>query len=169
MTFCDKCVPNDQGFTLELSQKMTYDQVAMAVAQYLGTDHYHLQFFKSQGYREGPGNAIRCTYEGTLKDLFIYFKPKQPKKIYYQQLSIPINELENKRQFKVTWVNSRWKEEKELVLYPNKNGSVANLLEEAKKQVELDAENGSGKLRYGFLYHCLRISQFFERFSGCWR
>ncbi|ELT89456.1 hypothetical protein CAPTEDRAFT_149911 [Capitella teleta] len=146
VTFCDKAISNDQGFTLELSQKMTYDQVAVAVAQYLGTDPYLLQFFKSQGYREGPGNAIRCTYEGTLKDLFIYFKPKQPKKIYYQQLTIPINELENKRQFKCTWVNSRWREE-ELILYPNKNGMVADLLEEAKKQVELDAENGSGKLR----------------------
>lgn len=87
VTFCDKTLPSDQGFTLELSQKMTYDQVAVAVAQYLGTDPYHLQFFKSQGYREGPGNAIRCTYEGTLKDLFVYFKPKQPKKIYYQQVN----------------------------------------------------------------------------------
>lgn len=39
------------------------------------------------------------------------------------------------------------KEEKELILYPNKNGTVADLLEEARKQVEL-SENGSGKLRY---------------------
>jgi len=31
----------------------------------------------------------------------LYTKPKQPKKIYYQQLNIPINELENKKQFKV--------------------------------------------------------------------
>jgi ubiquitin carboxyl-terminal hydrolase 7 len=39
------------------------------------------------------------------------------------------------------------KEEKELILYPNKNGTVADLLEEARKQVEL-SDNGSGKLRY---------------------
>lgn len=38
------------------------------------------------------------------------------------------------------------KEEKELILYPNKNGTVLTLLEEAKKQVEL-SETGSGKLR----------------------
>ena len=36
--------------------------------------------------------------------------------------------------------------QRELVLYPNKNGKVQDLLEEAKKQVEL-SENGSGKLR----------------------
>ena len=29
------------------------------------------------------------------------YKPRQPKRIYYQQLSIRINELENKRQVKV--------------------------------------------------------------------
>ena len=49
VTFCDKTMPNDPGFTLELSQRMNYDQVANAVAQHLGTDPYLLQFFKSQG------------------------------------------------------------------------------------------------------------------------
>jgi len=32
------------------------------------------------------------------------------------------------------------------VLYPNKNGTVKDLLDEAQKQVQL-SENGSGKLR----------------------
>ena len=49
MTFCDKTAPNDPGFTLTLNQKMNYDQVAKAVAEYLGTDPYLLQFFRSQG------------------------------------------------------------------------------------------------------------------------
>lgn len=57
-----------------------------------------------------------------------------------------MNELENKKQFKCIWVGPSLKEEKEIILYPNKNGTVATLLEEAKKQVEL-SENGSGKLR----------------------
>lgn len=146
VTFCDKMIPNDPGFTMELSLKMNYDQIARAVAQRLGTDPYLLQFFKVQSYREGPGNPLRCTYEGTLKDLLVFFKPRQPKKIYYQQLSIRINELESKKQFKCIWVNSKFKEEKELVLYPNKNGCVSDLLEEARKQVDL-SEDGSGKLR----------------------
>ena len=50
VTFCDKTVPNDSGFTLTLNQKMNYDQVAKSVAEYLGTDPYLLQFFRSQGY-----------------------------------------------------------------------------------------------------------------------
>lgn len=36
--------------------------------------------------------------------------------------------------------------QKELLLYPNKNGTVHDLLEEAKKQVDLN-EDSSGKLR----------------------
>lgn len=39
------------------------------------------------------------------------------------------------------------KEEKELILYPNKNGTVKTLLEEAAKQIELNPEEGSGQLR----------------------
>lgn len=48
------------------------------------------------------------------------------------------------------------KEEKEMVLYPNKNATVAELLEEAKKVVELSPDTGSGKLRY-----CLSTSHFY--------
>lgn len=49
VTFYDKQAYSDPGFTLQLSQKMNYDQVANSVAEYLGTDPYLLQFFKYQG------------------------------------------------------------------------------------------------------------------------
>ncbi|KAJ8938767.1 hypothetical protein NQ318_009122 [Aromia moschata] len=146
VTFVDKCIPNDQGFTMELSQRMTYDQFARAVAQRVGTDPYLLQFFKCQSYKDSPGHPLRCTFEGTLKDLLVFSKPKVPKKIFYQQLSIRVNELENKKQFKCIYVGPKMKEEKELILYPNKGGTVADLLEEAKKQIEF-GEGSTGKLR----------------------
>jgi hypothetical protein len=50
VTFCDKMIPSDPGFTIDLSQRMTYDQMAHAVAQRVGTDPYLLQFFKCQKY-----------------------------------------------------------------------------------------------------------------------
>lgn len=146
VTFCDKMIPNDPGFTMELSSRMNYDQIAQAVAQRVGTDPYRLQFFKTQTYKDSPGHPLRCTFDGTLKDLLVCPKPKGIKKIFYQQLSIPVNELENKRPFKCIWVGPKLKEEKELTLYPSKNGTVAELLEEAKKCVELSPD-GSGKLR----------------------
>lgn len=45
--FCDKN-SNDPGFVLELSLKMTYNQIAQAVAMRLGVDPFMLQFFKNQ-------------------------------------------------------------------------------------------------------------------------
>lgn len=49
VTFCDKSVPSDSGFTMELSLKMNYNQIAGAVAQRLGTDPFLIQFYKPQG------------------------------------------------------------------------------------------------------------------------
>lgn len=46
VTFCDKNVPNDPGFTLELSLKMTYDQIALEVSRRLGKSPELIQFFR---------------------------------------------------------------------------------------------------------------------------
>ncbi|XP_052358464.1 ubiquitin carboxyl-terminal hydrolase 7-like isoform X1 [Oncorhynchus keta] len=94
-----------------------------------------LQFFKSQGYRDGPGNPLRHNYEGTLRDLLQFFKPRQPKKLYYQQLKMKITDFENRRSFKSIWLNSQYREE-EITLCPDKHGCVRDLLEECKKAVE---------------------------------
>lgn len=148
INFCDKNKPLDQGFTLELSQRINYDQLAKRVAQFLNTDPCLLQFFKTQSYRDGPGQPLRCNFEGTLKDIIQFVRPKQVRRVYYQQLQISISELENKKQFKCIWISSNLKEEKEIVLYPNRNAIVTDLYEEAGRcaQIQLDA-NGSGRLR----------------------
>lgn len=106
VTFIDKNNPNDQGFTLTLSQRTEYDQMVKAAAKHLEMDPTYLQFFKTQSYREAPGHALRCTFDGTLKDLLVYFRPKTPKKMFYQKLAIPIHELENKKQIKCTFLST---------------------------------------------------------------
>ncbi|KAK3929340.1 Ubiquitin carboxyl-terminal hydrolase 7 [Frankliniella fusca] len=146
VTFCDKTIPNDPGFTLKLSQRMNYDQLTKAVADRLGCDPFQLQMFKTQNYKDSPGAPLRCNFEGTLKDLLNNCKTKGPRKVFYEILSIKVSELENKRPFKVLWVTPKLKEE-EFTLYPNKSGTVADLFEEMRKQVELSPETGSGKLR----------------------
>jgi len=37
-------------------------------------------------YRDSPGNPIKCTFDGQLKDVFQGHKPKQQRKMYYQQV-----------------------------------------------------------------------------------
>ncbi|KPJ08208.1 Ubiquitin carboxyl-terminal hydrolase 7, partial [Papilio machaon] len=144
--FIDKTMPNDPGFTMELSMQMRYDQMARAVGHRLNVDPYLIQFFKCQNYKDTPGPPLRYSYDGILKDLLVYCKPKCPKKLFYQILSIKVNELDNKKQFKCLWVGPNYKEDKELILYPNKGGKVADILEEAAKVVEMSPD-GSGRLR----------------------
>ena len=56
--FCDKNIPNDAGFSLELSQRMNYEQFAEKVGAHLDTDPSQLEFFKGSGDDE-PGHPIR--------------------------------------------------------------------------------------------------------------
>lgn len=50
VVFIDKTNPNDAGFTLELSQRMSYDQLANAVGQKMNVDPNTIQFFRCQKY-----------------------------------------------------------------------------------------------------------------------
>jgi hypothetical protein len=48
--------------------------------------------------------------------------------MFYQQLTIPIHELENKKQMKCVYLSPEQKIDTEVTLYPNKNGTVADLV-----------------------------------------
>ena len=52
VVLCDKNIPNDTGFVLELSKNMLYDELSKAVAQRLNTEPDLIQFFKIQRYFE---------------------------------------------------------------------------------------------------------------------
>ena len=65
--------------------------------------------------------------------MLVFFRPRHPKKMFYQRLTLPIHELENKRQLKCTFMAIDQKEEKEVTLYPNKGSRVEQMLEEAKQ------------------------------------
>lgn len=48
IVFIDKTNPSDAGFTLELSQRMSYEQMANAVGQKMNVDPNTIQFFRCQ-------------------------------------------------------------------------------------------------------------------------
>lgn len=50
VVLCDKNIPSDTGFTLELSKNMSYDELSKAVAQRLNTDPELIQFYRIQRY-----------------------------------------------------------------------------------------------------------------------
>lgn len=135
---CDKNDPLDQGFMITLNRNLSYGQFAEKVADRLDTDPMMLQFFRVQGTRDMAGTVIRSTFDGQLKDLLqIYGTRKQAKRLYYQQLTMKVDEFENKRQFKCVFVSPSLKEE-DVVLYPSKSGCVASVLEECRKKLQVD-------------------------------
>ncbi|KFB47954.1 hypothetical protein ZHAS_00016021 [Anopheles sinensis] len=136
VVFLDTLIPNDTGFTLDLSSESTYDQIAKAVGRRINVNPYEIQFFKSKNYSDLPGQPLSHSFGGSLRDVLQYTKNKTVRKLFYQKLSININELENKKQFRCLYLMPNLKEEKELILYPNKNGTVRDLLEEARKVIE---------------------------------
>ncbi|CAI8053204.1 Ubiquitin carboxyl-terminal hydrolase 7 [Geodia barretti] len=148
VTFIDKNLPGDTGVTLTLNQRMTYPIMAKEVASILGTDMYHLQFFKPQGSHQDI--PIRCNSEGSVREFVgTRHRYEDPYILLYQRLSIPIQEFENKKYFRCYFINDRLREEKELDLYVEKNGTVLDLLAEAYKDVEtvMTSESGSRILR----------------------
>lgn len=50
IAFCDKNIPNDTGFVLELSLNTKYEKMVEAVAERVGIDKHRIQIFKCQRY-----------------------------------------------------------------------------------------------------------------------
>jgi hypothetical protein len=82
------------------------------------------QFFKAKKNGDGPGVAINRNDDRSLKDLLVFIQPKVPKPMFYQQLTIPLRELENNKQLDCVFLSP----EQKFRLYPNKNGTVTNLV-----------------------------------------
>lgn len=136
--FCDKNVPNDEGFSLLLSLKMKYEEFAKLVGMHLKHDYLKIQFFRtmnSYDLKSPVGHSIKYNPEFFLKDAFS-INTKQPvRKLFYSKLNINIMELDERRQFKLTWLSSNMKTEKELVLMPLKKANVKDLLNEARGEL----------------------------------
>lgn len=152
ISFYDKNMPTDPGFTLTLNQRMTYMEMAQAVGQHLNVEPRMLQFFRPQltTQRNFSQFPIRSTIEGCLRD-FVRIGTKNrmesPPMLCYQHLPIPVDEFENKKWFHCIFVTTKIKEEKEFSVYVDKNGTVEDLLSQAKKEITFG--NGSTK--------CLRL------------
>ena len=140
MAFSDKNNPADEGFTLNLSFKMKYDEFARLVGEHLKYDPAKLQFFRPATYdlKTVNSQAIKYNPEFQLKDAFPAQPNKQPIrncKLFYQKLTIKITELEERRPFKCTWISANLKVEKELSLMPFKKANVRELLADCRAEL----------------------------------
>lgn len=63
----------------------------------------HISYFSS-GQKECPGEPIKNSYNGPIRDLVTNnsFGKRYPKKFFYQEMHMPVDELESKRPVKVS-------------------------------------------------------------------
>jgi len=110
---------NDEGGTLptysiELSRKSTYDQVAAKLAEKLGVDPLHIQFTTTSSPSGLPKNTLKRSANLPLQEMLVpghVHLGNQYNVLFYEKLDMSIVELESKRLVKVTWIGPTLKDE----------------------------------------------------------
>lgn len=148
----DRNLPEDTSkeFHLELSRKMTYDQVTAKVGEHLGVPPTHLRFssvLQATGKPRLP--FIKRTSNATLSSMLssqtgIYGQTAgavRPDQIAYEVLDISLAEMETKKQLKLTWLSEGiTKEETFDVLVP-RTGTVRDFIGPLRAQAKFQEED----------------------------
>lgn len=103
--------PGQEPFTIALSSKQNYDQVAAKVGERLGIDSTHLRFWTVNATTGNPKAAVK---RGQTQSLQTILNPpystfsnnnQRPDALYYEILDISLSELDTKRALKVIWLS----------------------------------------------------------------
>lgn len=149
--FRDRNNPEDgeRDFSLELSKKMLYDQVAAKVAEHLKVQPDHLRFSGVTASSGKPRTYVKRTTNLTLSAILTppysgyatSMSMQSPDSLYYEVLELSLTELENKKIVKVNVLSEGiTKEEIVEVLVP-KSGTVGDLLDALQKKLNLSEES----------------------------
>ncbi|KAI8605315.1 cysteine proteinase [Dissophora ornata] len=136
-------------YSIELSKKSTYDQVASKLAEKLGVDPLHIQFTSASAPNGLPKSAIKRLTNLQLQEMLTHVYVHQGaglNVIYYEKLDMSIVELESKRLIKVTWLGPTLKDETTHELLLLKTSTMNVLVDALLPKVKLEP-NGTQKLR----------------------
>lgn len=133
--------PNVDVHVLELAKDMSYDDVVAQLAQCLNTDPQKLRLTQHGCmYNKPRMQPLRSTVKQTLTDMLA--NPYSQKKaltdiLYYEKLTLPIQELENNKLLKIDWYNQKVVLEKSHNILVGKNSIFADVIAKLKEVVEL--------------------------------
>ncbi|KAG0004724.1 hypothetical protein BGZ65_012817 [Modicella reniformis] len=142
-------------YSIELSKKSTYDQVASKLAEKLDVDPLHIQFTTASLPSGLPKNTIKRSTNLPLQEMLSSSYVQhgaQHNVLYYEKLDISIVELESKRLVKVIWLGPTMKDESPHDLLLLKTSTMDAIVEALLPKVKL-APNGSQKLRIIGVYN----------------
>ncbi|CAJ0914081.1 unnamed protein product, partial [Mesorhabditis belari] len=141
------------------------------IGQRIDFDPHKILLWKMSSYNEKPSSYLQePQYRAyKVKDLLSLtgnsvHDPRRQKRyrLVYTKMPVPVADLENRKQIKVQMMDEKLNIT--ITLFPPKNGSVADLLDEARREFKC-AENGTGILRLvyvGLSPNSTRVYSVFE-------
>lgn len=104
-------IDEDAVYDLELSKKMTYDQLAAKVGEYLNVDPTHLRFSPINATTGKARPVVRRQTNQTLQQILnppysTYSNSGNQRNdaLYYEILELSLSELETRRNIKIHWL-----------------------------------------------------------------
>ncbi|GAA6050111.1 hypothetical protein JCM3770_001378 [Rhodotorula araucariae] len=137
-------------FSITLSKKHTYDQMAHEVGKRLKHDPLKLRFTQSNGANGAPKTVVRRQANSTVAELIQPgYMATNCNLLYYELLDVSIIELETKKSLRITWVGPTNKDEGVHQFLLPKNTSMADVAnDQLRKAVTLHPDaGGSGQIR----------------------
>ena len=135
------------SFTLTLSKKMFYDQMATKVGEYLQCEPTHLRFFSVNSATGKAKVAIKYNVNNTLQTImfpgpysYAQASGQRSDALFYEKLDMSLKELEQRRPIKVTWLPEGLQKEDEVTLMIPKSAQVADLLDELQRKANISDE-----------------------------
>lgn len=135
-------------FELTLSKKMNYEQLAQKVGEYLEYDPLKLRFWSPGANGQPKSPAIRRNSPSTLAEMVQPSYQTAPSSVFfYELLDISLQELETKKNVKITWMGLHNKEESNHSFLMNKTSSFHDVADTLAKSVKFAATGGTGRIR----------------------
>ncbi|KAI9822475.1 MAG: hypothetical protein M1827_000194 [Pycnora praestabilis] len=133
-----------ESFDLMLSKKMSYDQFAAKVAEQLKADPTHIRFSTVNATTSKPKGVVKRNINSTLQQILTpqysaYGNNNQRNDaLYFEVLEISLNELETKKNLKITWLSEGITKEETFDILVAKNGNIADCLPTLQKKANID-------------------------------
>ncbi|KAF5744940.1 hypothetical protein HS088_TW07G00521 [Tripterygium wilfordii] len=159
--------PKEDDFSLELSKLHTYDDVVERVAQHLGVDDpSKIRLTSHNCYSQQP-KPQPIKYRGLdhLTDMLIHYN-QTTDILYYEVLDIPLPELQGLKTLKVTFNHAMRDEVAIHTIRLPKQSTVADVINDLKRKVELSHPNAELRLLEVFYHKIYKIFPLNEKIEN---
>ncbi|KAI0472166.1 hypothetical protein GGR56DRAFT_678006 [Xylariaceae sp. FL0804] len=155
-----RCEKSDlQNFVLTFSTKITYDQLAERVGEYLGVEPTYLRFFTANASTGVPKAAVRRVPNqnlGTILNPNNYTQQSlqtKPNLLFYEVLDMSLAELDTKKNVKVTWLSEGITKAETVDVLVSKQGHVEDLVHALTRKIGIDDEQEIARIRVYEVHH----------------